>query len=89
MTKNELIADIRKHILEELPLEDVTEEDIRSDTLLFDQEGLGLDSLDAVELVVIMEKYYGVVISDPEVAKTVFKNLDMLSEYILARRPAK
>lgn len=89
MAKNELVDDLRKHILTELPLEDVVEDDIQPDTLLFDQDGLGLDSLDAVELVVIIEKYYGVAINDPEIAKTAFKNLDVLADYILEHLPAK
>lgn len=89
MTKNELVDDLRKHILAELPLEDVVEDDIQPDTLLFDQDGLGLDSLDAVELVVIIEKYYGVAINDPEIAKTAFRNLDVLADYILEHLPAK
>lgn len=89
MTKNELVDDLRKHILTELPLEDVVEDDIQPDTLLFDQDGLGFDSLDAVELVVIIEKYYGVAINDPEIAKTAFRNLDVLADYILEHLPAK
>lgn len=89
MTKNELVDDLRKHILAELPLEDVVEDDIQPDTLLFDQDGLGLDSLDAVELVVIIEKYYGVAINDPEIAKTAFRDLDVLADYILEHLPAK
>lgn len=89
MTKNELVDDLRKRILAELPLEDVVEDDIQPDTLLFDQDGLGLDSLDAVELVVIIEKYYGVAINDPEIAKTAFKNLNVLADYVLEHLPAK
>lgn len=89
MTKNELVDDLRKHILAELPLEDVVEDDIQPDTLLFDQDGLGLDSLDAVELVVIIEKYFGVAINDPKIAKTVFRNLDVLADYILEHLPVK
>ena len=90
MTKNELIDDLRKNILAELPLEDITEDDIQADTLLFDaDEGLGFDSLDAVELVVVVEKHYGVAINDPDIAKAVFKNLDVLSDYILNNLPAK
>lgn len=89
MTKNELVDDLRKHILAELPLEDVVEDDIQPDTLLFDQDGLGLDSLDAVELVVIIEKYYGVAINDPEIAKTAFRDLDVLADYILEHLPVK
>ena len=67
----------------------MVEDDIQPDTLLFDQDGLGLDSLDAVELVVIIEKYYDVAINDPEIAKTAFKNLDVLAAYILEHLPAK
>ena len=52
-------------------------------------EELGFDSLDAVELVVLVEKHYGVAINDPDLAKTVFKNLDVLSDHILNNLPAK
>lgn len=85
MNKTELIEDLKKNILDTLPLEDVTEDDIHAETLLFDKEGLGLDSLDAVELVVLLEKHYGVIIHDADAARSVFKTLSSLADFVLAQ----
>ena len=84
MTKAELIDELREHILAELPLEGVTAGDITPETLLFDPDGLALDSLDAVELVVMLDKYYGVTIADADQAKELFATLNSLSDFILS-----
>ena len=55
----QLITDLKKYIIEELNLEDLTPEDIDAEAPLFGS-GLGLDSIDALEIILILEKYYGI-----------------------------
>ncbi|WP_298067756.1 phosphopantetheine-binding protein [uncultured Mailhella sp.] len=86
MDKTELINDLKQSILAALPLEDLTESDIQADTPLFEKDGLGLDSLDAVELVVVLEKRYGVVIHDADAAREIFKTLSSLADFILSQK---
>jgi len=71
-------------IIEELKLEDITPEDIQDDAPLF-IEGLGLDSLDAIELVVLVKRNFGLVIQDQEEARAAFASINTLSAYIEAR----
>ncbi|MDO5536605.1 MAG: phosphopantetheine-binding protein [Desulfovibrionaceae bacterium] len=86
MDRNELIEDLKGHILDELPLEDVNPDDLQADTLLFDEDGLGLDSLDAVELVVLLEKHYDVAVADAEAARKIFSTLSSLADYVLEQQ---
>jgi len=72
---------IRNLIIEKLKLEDVKPEDIADDTPLFG-EGLALDSIDALELVVALEKEFGIKVEDEEVGAEAFKNLSTLAEFI-------
>ena len=69
MTKNEMESALKAAIIDGLRLEDVTVEDIDSSAPLFGDTGLMLDSLDAVELVVVVEKHFGVAIADAEEAR--------------------
>ena len=71
----ELIIELKKQIIEVLNLEDVQPEDIENDAPLFG-EGLGLDSIDALELIVMMEKVYGIKIKDPSAGKEIFKSIN-------------
>jgi acyl carrier protein len=73
--------DLKKLIIDELKLEDVKPEDIDNAEPLFG-EGLGLDSLDAVELVVILKKHYKIDLEDMEKAREAFSSIDSLSAYI-------
>jgi acyl carrier protein len=86
MTREELLAKLKTAILDELYLEDVEADDLTESTVLFGA-GLGLDSIDAVELVVVIEKHFGVVIKDAEEAKLAFANLGVLADFIRARQP--
>lgn len=80
-----LIVEIKHEIIKVLNLEDFKPEDIDTDAPLF-QEGLGLDSIDALELIVLMEKNYGIKLSDPAKGKEIFKSVRSMADYIQANR---
>jgi acyl carrier protein len=82
MTLNEKLKTI---IIEELNLEDVKLGDIEDDAPLFG-EGLELDSLDAVELVVQVQKHFGVEIKDIEEGRLAFQSINALRRFIEERR---
>ena len=79
-------SDLKKYLIDDLHLEDVVPEDIVDEAPLFGDDGLGLDSLDAVELVVVLQKRFGVLVKDMDEAKAAFASVDTLSEFILARQ---
>lgn len=72
---------LKKLLVENLSLDDVNPEDIKDDEILFG-EGLGLDSLDAVEIVVILQRNWGLEIKDMEQGKEIFYSIDTLARYI-------
>jgi len=76
-----LIEKIKQLIIQRLKLEDMTPEMIENDAPLFG-EGLGLDSIDALELVLGMEKEFGVIIPDAEVGKRVFQSVRTMAQYV-------
>ena len=77
----DLVLELKNLIINTLKLEDVTPGDIEDDAPLFG-EGLGLDSIDALELVVALEKTYGIFIPDSEVGKKVFRSVNALAEFV-------
>jgi len=82
---NDLILKLKEEIIEVLNLEDVTPADIDENSPLFG-EGLGLDSIDALELIVLMEKNYGIKLEDPKQGKEIFKSIQVMADYIAANR---
>ena len=78
----ELILQLKKLIIERLKLEEISPEDIGTDDSLFG-EGLGLDSIDALELVLGLEKEYGVIIPDAEVGQKVFQSVRTIAQYVV------
>ena len=81
----DLVLELKRLIIDALKLEDITPEDIEDEGPLFG-EGLGLDSIDALELVVALEKKYRVFIPDSEVGKKVFRSVKALAEFVKAQR---
>ncbi len=77
----ELITNVKKLIIDSLRIEEMTPEEIETDAPLFG-EGLGLDSIDALQLVVAMEKDYGVIVPDAETGTVVFQSVRSMAEYI-------
>ena len=84
---DELKDRLREVIIKTLRLEGVKPEDIKDDTPLFG-EGLGLDSIDALELVVALEKEFGIKITDDEVGVQVFQNIGTLAAFIESKSTA-
>lgn len=76
-----LIEELKTKLIEQLNLEDIEPDEIGSDDILFG-DGLGLDSIDALELIVLMERDYGIKISDPAKGKEVFKSLRTMAKFI-------
>ena len=80
-----LVATLKNEIIEVLNLEDVKPEDIIDDAPLFG-EGLGLDSIDALELIVLLEKNYGIKLQHASDGKAIFKSVSVMAEYIKQHR---
>ena len=83
----ELISNLKSQIIECLNLEDVKQEDIGTSDPLFG-DGLGLDSIDALELIVLLDQEYGIAVADPEKGKEIFESIQSLADYITANKPA-
>ena len=81
----ELITNLKLQIIDALNLEGMTPEDIDNDAPLFG-EGLGLDSIDALELIVILDKFYGIKLSSPAEGKAVFKSINCIADFIQKNR---
>lgn len=77
----ELIEKLKVQIIEQLNLEDMEPEDIDASEPLFG-EGLGLDSIDALELIVLLEKEYGIKIQNPKDGQKVFFSIETMAEFI-------
>ncbi len=76
-----LISQLKRQIIDALNLEDMTEQDIDANAPLFG-DGLGLDSIDALELIVLLEREYGVKLSGPEEWKKAFSSVASIAECI-------
>lgn len=86
MNRDEIKTKAKAMLVEDLKIPGVKPEEIGDDTALFGDEGLGLDSLDAVELVVLVQKYFGVQINNTEEGQVAFASVDALADYVLQHR---
>ncbi len=81
----EFIVKLKEQMISALNLEGMTPDDIDNDAPLFDK-GLGLDSIDALELIVLLEKEYGIRLSSPAEGKDVFRSVAVMADYISQHR---
>ncbi|NUM36303.1 MAG: acyl carrier protein [Candidatus Brocadiae bacterium] len=82
-----LKQELKKLIITSLNLQNTTEEDIKDNEPLF-REGLGLDSIDALELAVALEKKYNIKFDDEKIARQSFQSIDTLSSFIQNKNQA-
>lgn len=80
-----LIEELKKQIIDVLNLEDMSTDEIETDAPLFGA-GLGLDSIDALELIVMLEKQYGIKLANPAEGKAIFKSVATMADYVSQHR---
>ena len=80
-----LKQELKSKIIEVLNLEDIAIEDINDNDTLFG-DGLGLDSIDALELIVLLDKEYGIRLADPKQGKAIFESIETMATYIAENR---
>ena len=81
----QLIEQLKAQIIDALNFEDMTPADTETDAPLFG-EGLGLDSIDALELIMLMDREYGIKLADPKAGKAIFQSVHTMAEYIQQHR---
>ena len=81
----DLTLKLKQQIIEALNLEDMEPDEIDTEEALFG-DGLGLDSIDALELIVLFEKNYGIKIENPKEGEKIFRSVKTMAEYIKANR---
>ena len=82
----QLMADLKRQIIEALNLKHLKPDDIGDDQHLF-VDGLGLDSIDALELIVLLQQHYNIKLTNPQDGPQVFKSVKSIAEYIKANQP--
>ncbi len=81
-----LINELKLKVIDALNLDGMTPEDIDDNAPLFGDEGLGLDSIDVLELIVLLEKNYGIRLASPAQGKEVFKSIAVMADYVAQNR---
>lgn len=81
----DLKKELKEEIIAALNLEEMTPDDIADDDALFG-DGLGLDSIDALELIVLLEKKYGIKLANPAEGKKIFKSITTIADYVSKNR---
>jgi acyl carrier protein len=79
----EIKQELKRLVVENLSLADLKAEDIKDDMELFGGDGVGLDSLDGVEMVVLLRRQYGLDVKAMQKAREVFRSINTLAPYVL------
>jgi len=82
----QLIKDLKLQIKEALNLEELALEDFDENAPLFGEEGIGLDSIDVLEIIVLLEKHYGIRLANSKEGKAIFHSVKTIAEYVQANR---
>ena len=82
---SELKENLKRQLIEQLNLEDMELSDIEDEEALFG-DGLGLDSIDVLEIIVLVEKEYGIKMDDPKKGKEIMKSIQTLADFIESNR---
>lgn len=85
MGTQELKQELKEKIIEFLNLIDVKPEDIKDDQPLFGG-GLGLDSIDSIELIVLLDRQYGIKIKDPKEGRKILVDINTMADFIEKKR---
>lgn len=80
-----LKQELKERIINALNLEDISMDDIQDNDSLFG-DGLGLDSIDALELIVLLDKEYGIKLADPKQGKEIFQSVETMAQFVAANR---
>jgi acyl carrier protein len=86
MDKQQLKIDLKKHIIKYLNLLELTPEKIGDDQPLFGDAGLGLDSIDSIELIVLLEREYGIKIQDPKDGRKILVDVNTIADFIIQHK---
>ena len=78
----EIILELKEQIIDVLNLEDMTPEDIDATAPLFGDGGIGLDSIDALEIIVLLEKNYGIRLANASEGKAIFTSIESIAKYV-------
>ncbi|RQO32359.1 acyl carrier protein [Taibaiella sp. KBW10] len=81
----ELKIKLKQQIIESLNLQDMKPEDIDDDAPLFG-DGLGLDSIDSLELIVLLERNYGIKLEDPKESRNILSSVNSMAAYIQSKQ---
>ncbi len=82
----EIILELKKQIIDVLNLEDMTPEEIDATAPLFGDGGIGLDSIDALEIIVLLEKNYGIRLANASESKAIFTSIESMAKYVQEHR---
>lgn len=82
----QLINELKLQIKEALNLEELTMEEFDENAPLFGEDGIGLDSIDVLEIIVLLEKQYGIRLNNPAEGKAIFQSVNTIAQYVQAHR---
>lgn len=86
MELNDIIDELKVNIIDALNLEEMTPADIDATAPLFGDEGLGLDSIDALEIIVLLEKKYGIRLANAAEGKKIFTSVENIARFVNENR---